>query len=233
MSSPCWTPMRAAAGDQGGAGLPERPGSHGRDLLPGLGHHGGWLEQHAQDAERGVDLGVVARLYPPALGHEPVDLLDAAFGVLPVAAHVPLADRAVGAGHRVRAPDDPDDQVAALQPAVRADVHHPTEGLVAQDQPVPAGGRPAVRPGGDLHVRAADAHRDRLHQDGPGALVRFGDVLVADGPRHPRRDADGLHRAPAAPVAAGVAIGAIMACESIPPDLTLAWKPCCSRIRVA
>ena len=71
----------------------------------------------AEEAERRIHLGEVARLDPPSLGHEPVDLLDAPLGVLPVAAHVPFPDRAVGARHRVGAANDPDDQVAGLQAA--------------------------------------------------------------------------------------------------------------------
>ena len=37
-------------------GVPVGPAPDAVDLLPGLGHHAGRLEQHAQRAERGVDL---------------------------------------------------------------------------------------------------------------------------------------------------------------------------------
>ena len=63
------------------------------------------------------DLHRVLGLDAPALGHEAVDLLDAALGVLAVAAHVPLADGAVRARHGVRPPDDADDQVPFLERA--------------------------------------------------------------------------------------------------------------------
>ena len=184
---------RAGTGDQHLPRLPERARPHGRDQLPGLRDHGGRLEQHREEAERRVHLGEVARLDPPALGHEPVDLLDAPLGVLPVAAHVPFTDRAVGARHRVGASDDPDDQVTGLHAAVRPRVHDPTQRLVAEDQPLPPRGRPAVRARGDLHVRPADAHRHRLDQDRPGALVRFGDLLEANRVRDPRLHRDCLH----------------------------------------
>ena len=147
----------------------------------------------AEEAERRVHLGEVARLDPPSLGHEPVDLLDAPLGVLPVAAHVPFADRAVGTRHRVGASDDPDDQVARLHAAVRPRVQDPAQRLVTQDQTFPPRGRPAVRARGDLDVRPADAHRHRLDQDRPGALVRFGDLLEADRARDPRLNRDCLH----------------------------------------
>ena len=127
----CEQADRAGAGDQHPTGLPERASAHDADELPGLGHHGGRLHQHPEVAERGIHLGEVTRLDPPALGHEPVDLLDAALGVLPVAAHVPFADRAVRARHRVGAPDDPDDQVTRLQAGVGPRVHDPAQRLVA------------------------------------------------------------------------------------------------------
>ena len=50
--------------------------------------------------------------------------------------HSPAA-QLVSAGHRVGAPDDPDDQVAALQPAVWAGVDDPAERFMAQDQSIP------------------------------------------------------------------------------------------------
>ena len=184
---------RAGAGDQRVPGFPEGPRSHGRDQFPGLGHHGGRLEQHSEDAEGGVELGEVPGFDPPAFGHEPVDLLDAPLGVLPVAAHVPLTDGTVGAGYRVGAPDDPDDEVAGLQAAARPGIHDPAEGLVAEDEPVPPGGRPAVGARGDLDVGSADADGHRLDQDRAGALVRFGDLLEANRPRNPRLHRDGLH----------------------------------------
>ena len=185
-SSPCWTPIRAASmpigpapvtstwrGSQNARAACRRPAP--RPWPPR------WSARAArEEAERRVDLREVARLDPPALGHEPVDLLDAALGVLPVAAHVPLADRAVGARHRVGAADDPDDQVAGLQAAVRPRVDDPAQRLVTEDQTLAPRGRPAVRARGDLDVGAADADRDRLDQDRAGALVGFGDILVAN-----------------------------------------------------
>ena len=90
------------------SGCPVRPVADRFDVLPGLGHDGGRLEQHAEDPERRVHRDERTRLHPPALGHEAVICLDAALGVLAVPAHVPLAHGAartrngVAAGGRCR-----------------------------------------------------------------------------------------------------------------------------------
>ena len=144
-------------------------------------------------AQRGIHLGEVTRLDPPALGHEPVDLLDAALGVLPVAAHVPFADRAVRARHRVGAPDDPDDQVTGLHAAVGPRVDDPAQRLVAEDDPLPPRGCPAVGAGGDVDVGSADAYCDRLNQNRAGALVGFGDFFAAKRVRDSGLNRDCLH----------------------------------------
>jgi len=223
-------PDRAGAGDQRGPRLPERPRAHRPDLLPGLGHHGGRLEQHPEDPQRGVELGVETRLDPPPLRHEAVDLLDAPLGVEPVAAHVPLTRRAVGARHRVRPPDDADHQVPGRQARHGPGIQDPAQGLVAEDEPLPARGRPAVGARGDLHVRPADPDGDRFDQDRAHALVRLGNLLVSDRPGNQGLDGHGLHRAAACSAAAR---GARIAWESMPPEIVRASNPFCRRIRVA
>ena len=65
---------RPGAGHEHGPRLPERPLADGSDLLPRLGDDRRRLEQHAEEAERRIDLHRVLRLDPPALGHEAVDL---------------------------------------------------------------------------------------------------------------------------------------------------------------
>ncbi len=116
----------AGAGHEHPARLPECAPADGDDLLPRLGDHRGRLEQHAENAQRRVDLHHVLRLDPPALGHESVDLLDATFRVLAVAAHVPLTHGTVRAGHGVGAPHDAHHQITLLQ-AAPARVGHPTQ----------------------------------------------------------------------------------------------------------
>jgi hypothetical protein len=184
---------RAGAGDQHRTRMPERAGAHRTDELPGLGHHGGRLHQHPEVAERGIHLGEVTRLDPPALGHESVDLLDATLGVLPVAAHVPFADRTVGARNRVGAPDDPDDQITRFHAAVGPRVHDPPQRLVAEDDPLTPGGCPAVGAGGDLGVGSADADCDCVDQNRAGARVRVGDFFETNRIRDPGLDCDCFH----------------------------------------
>ena len=79
------------------------------------------------DGELGLD--------PPALAGEAVALLDAALGVPAVAAHVPLADGAVEAGHRVGPPDDAGDQVARRRRCRSRRRGTRAERLVPQDEP--------------------------------------------------------------------------------------------------
>jgi len=122
-----------------------------------------------------------------------VDLLDATLRVLPVPAHVPLADRAGGTGDRVRAADDADDEVALLERARRARVEDPAQRLVAEDEAVVPGRRPAVLPLGDLDVRPADADGDGFDEDRALADLRLGDLFEAGGAGLHRFDGDGLH----------------------------------------
>ena len=153
------------------------------DLLPGLRDDGRGFQQHAEQAERRVDLHRVLGLDPPALRHEAVDLLDAALGVLAVAAHVPFADRAVRARHRVGTPDDADDQVALAERAGRTRVDDAAERLVAEHKPRLARRRPAVLAFDDLDVGPAHADCDRLDEHGPVARVGLWDVIEAGAPR--------------------------------------------------
>ena len=106
------------------------------DLLPGLGHHAGGLEEHAEPAQSGVDLDHEVGLDPVALRAVAVALLDPALGVLAVVAEIPLAHGAVGAGHRVGPADDPDHQVAGRHRGPGRGLEHPAERLVAEHEPV-------------------------------------------------------------------------------------------------
>ena len=184
---------RARAGHEHRLRLPEGAPADHHDLLQRLRDHGHRLEEHAEDPERRVHLDRVLGLDAPALRHEPVDLLDPALGVLAVAAHVPLAHGAVGAGNRVRAADDADHEVALLEPAARARVEHPAEGLVAEHEARVARGGPAVLALGDLDVRPADADGHGLHEDRALARVGLGNVLEPGGPGLPGLDGDRLH----------------------------------------
>ena len=184
---------RPGASHQHRPRLPERALADGLHLFPRLGHDGGGLEQHAQQPERAVHLHRVFGLDPPALGHETVDLLDAALGVLAIPAHVPLADRAVGAGHGIRAPDDARDEVAFLESAARARVQHAAKRFVTEHEARLTWRGPAVLALHNLDVGAADPDRNRFDQDRPVARVGFGDLFQARGLGLVRFDGDGLH----------------------------------------
>jgi len=97
-------------------------------------------------------------------GHETVDLLYAALRVLAVAAHVPLANRAVRAGDGIGTADDAHHQIALVKPACWARVYHPAERFVTQHEARLAGWSPAVMPLHNLHIGPADPHGDGLHE---------------------------------------------------------------------
>ena len=67
-----------------------------------------------EDPERRVDLDHEIGRDPVPLRQVAVVLLDAALGVLPVPAEVPLHDGAVRTGDRIGPADDADDQIALL-----------------------------------------------------------------------------------------------------------------------
>ena len=170
---------RPGAGHEHGPRLPEGAVPHGANLLPGLRDDGRGLEQHAQEAKGAVDLHRVLGLDPPALGHEAVDLLDAAFCVLTVPAHVPFAHRAVGARHGVGAPDDAGQEFPLVKRTARPGVHHAAQGFVPEHQALLAFRGPAVLAFHDFDVRAADADGHRFHENRPVARVGLRNVLQA------------------------------------------------------
>ena len=84
--------------------------------------------------------------------------------VLAVAAHVPLASGAGGAGHRVGPAHDTGDALSRPQAAVSRGAHNLAKRLVAQNQPLRARWRSAVFALDNLEVGAADAHGQRAHE---------------------------------------------------------------------
>ena len=74
------------------------------------------LEKHAPSNPRaGSTLTAYSCTDSPALGHEAVNLLDAALGVPAVAAHVPLTHGAARARDGIRVADDAHDQIPLLE----------------------------------------------------------------------------------------------------------------------
>ena len=156
---------RAGAGDQQPPRLPGvEPPADALDVIPGLGDDARRLQQHAELAERRIDLDRVTRLDAKPLGAEAVQALDAALGVAAVAAHVPFAGGAGRAGHRIGPPHDADDVVAGGEAAAGRRLDHLAVGFMAEHQPLAAGRRLAVGAGDDFAVGAADAERQRAHQ---------------------------------------------------------------------
>ena len=174
---------RAGAGHEHRLRFPEGALPHEHDLLQRLRDDGHRLEQHAEEAERRVHLDRVLGLDAPALRHEPVDLLDPALGVLAVPAHVPFAHGAGRAGHRVRAANDADHEVALLEPAARARVEHSAEGLVPEHEARVPRRSPAVLAFRDLDVRPADADGHGLDEDRALTDVGLGNLLEAGASR--------------------------------------------------
>ena len=170
--------------DRAGAGDQQRPRSPGArtltdalGVIPSLGHDARRLQQHGSDAERGIDLDQEIGLDAKELGAVAVALLDAAFGVAAVAAHVPLVDGARGTRNRIRPPYDADDMIAGLHAATGGRLLHTAERFMTDHQPVFARWSPAIRAGDDLTVRAANTERERTHQHCAVRLRRVGNVF--------------------------------------------------------
>src|SRR6185312_14110070 len=127
------------------------------------------------------------------LGAIAVALFDAALGVEPVAAHVPFADGAGRTWHRIGTAHDADHEIAARKAAALRRFFDAAERLVAEDQ-MPGPGRwRAVFAGDDLAVGAADAERERAHQDIAVAGRRRRNVCKLDRVGDSRFDGQRAH----------------------------------------
>src|SRR5579863_9975799 len=109
---------RAGAGDQEPHRRPSaRTGADALGMIPGLGDDAGRLDQHAVEAERGIELDQKVRLDTEKIRAVAVALLDAALGVAAVAAHIPFADGATRTRHRIGPAHDTDDKIARFEAA--------------------------------------------------------------------------------------------------------------------
>ncbi|KAF5048840.1 hypothetical protein DSECCO2_445860 [anaerobic digester metagenome] len=173
--------------------FPERTLADLPHHLPGFRDDRRRLKEDAEDPEIGVYFHRVLGFDPPPLGHEPVDLLDAAFSVEAVGAHIPLPDRTVRAGDRVGAPDDSHHQIPGFQPRPRSGIDDAAERLVPQNEPRFARRRPTVFSRYDLGIGPADADGDRFHEHRAVPHIRFGDVLQPCGPWFFRFNSNRFH----------------------------------------
>ena len=80
-----------------------------------------------------------------------------------------------------------------MEAAPRGGLGHPAQGLVAEDQTLPAPGRGPVLAGHDLLVRAANADGDGLDHYGAVLGGLLGDVRELGAPGAPRYQGDGPH----------------------------------------
>ena len=88
------------------------------DLFPAFGKNAGGLKQNAAVLQCRIDLDDEVRLYTEPLRTESVSLLDTAFTVAAVLAHVPLARRASDARNGIGPAYDTDHEIAREQAAV-------------------------------------------------------------------------------------------------------------------
>src|SRR5262249_27170904 len=129
------------------------------------------------NAKRRVNLDRVLGLSSPSFGHKAVDLLDASFGVLSVATHVPLANGAVRARNGIRAPDDTHHEIAFVQSAGCPWIHYAAERFMAEHEArLPRSG-PSVLALCDLHVGSADSHADAFREHRAVADIGFRDIF--------------------------------------------------------
>ena len=166
--------QRAEQADRAGAGH-ERPlvrraraRADAVDLLPRLGEHAGRLGEDPERPEFVGDRNREVRLERHELGAVAVERLDAALGVLPVAAHVPLALGAAGARHRVGAAHDAGHELPGVLSRARA-AH--ARAPAAPDRAGAPRGRPR-RSRGQCRRRRGRAARRAAHRPSaraPGA----------------------------------------------------------------
>ena len=125
----------------------------------------------------GIDFDKEIGLDAEIFGTVAVALLDAAFGVAAVAAHVPLAGGAGRTRHGIGPAHNADNEIADLDAAFRRRLLHLAERLMADHQPLLAGRSPAIVSGHDFAVGAADPERQSAHQDRAIRLWRLGNVF--------------------------------------------------------
>ena len=172
---------RAGARDEHRLWRPGRPAADLLDVVPGLGDHGGRLEQHAQLSQRRADRHQVPGVDAVPLAGVPVAAGYPPFGVAAVQAHVPVPGRARRARIRIGAAHDADDEVTDGEPATGRRRNHPAQRLVPDDQPVLPRRRRPVLAVDDLQVGPADAHRLGLDKDGTVPLRRLRHLAEGDG----------------------------------------------------
>src|SRR5262249_44668672 len=146
-------------------------------MIPGLGEDAGGLQQHAEDTQCRVDPDRELRLDAEAFGAVAVLLLDAALGVAPIAAHVPLSGRAREARHGIGPAHDADDEIAGCEAATLGRGLDRAQRFVAENEALLTGRSKAVTTIEDFSVGPTHSERPRAHQNRPIGFRWFGDLL--------------------------------------------------------
>ena len=129
-------PDRPGAGDKHLLRCPRRPVADLFNVVPGLGHDGGGLEQHAENPEDGIHRDQVLRVDTVALGRVAVTALDASLGVPAVQAHIPVPRCARRTRNRVAPADDADHEVSGTETGPRGCLDNPAQRFVPDDEAV-------------------------------------------------------------------------------------------------
>jgi hypothetical protein len=162
-------------------------------VVPCFGEDAGRFEQHTKNGQRRIDLHGELRLDPEALGAVAVPLLDAALGVVFVAAHVPFPGRARNARLGVGPAHDADNEIARRKTATIGSGLDPAERFVAEHEALLARGSGPVKPRQDVPIRPAHAQRQRARQNRAVRQRRFGNVVDAGGIGNAGRDGERAH----------------------------------------
>ena len=148
------------------------------------------LGQHAQPAQRLRHRDQVLGRHDRQLGGEAVQPRDAVLGVVAGVARVGRA-RGARAAVPARPPHGRRDEVAAREAV--AGVLDAAEQLVAEDEPLLAGGRDAEPALGDLAIGPADADLERAHQHLAARGPRLGHLRHGGRAGHSRAGDERLH----------------------------------------
>ena len=110
-----------------------------------------------------------------------VALLDAALGILAVAAHVPFAGGTSGTRHGIGAAHDADHEIAGRKAGIGGRLLDAAEQFMANDETLSPRRGPAIVAFDDFAVGTANAERQRAHQNIAVAWRRRRDLFKSDG----------------------------------------------------
>jgi hypothetical protein len=95
--------------------------------------------------------------------------------------------------HGVGSSHDADDQIAALEAAVRRRFEHAAERLVTENEALAPRWRPAVLAANDLEISPADTHGQAFDEELAGAWSHVAELVDTHGSGLHRNDGNGAH----------------------------------------